>query len=117
MMTRKDELEATIRAAQQELDEIENQEGDEARLLLLDKCYKRRSSYSCPDLGEYWWLYYKITGVNGRRLSIFSFEKDIAGQISICPDSNWWRIKEEEEVIPEEFDEAWDRLREEITEL
>lgn len=116
-MTRKVELEAIIRKAQQELGEIRDREILVQHAPLVGCCYKQRTSYGCPNSpDDYWWFYFKVIGLNGPRFTVFYFDKDINGKITVDPECDWGRI-DELKITRAKFTEKWQEIQTEIANL
>ena len=70
------------------ISEIEFARDEERSAEFVGRYFKYRNSYSCPEKpSDYWYLYFKVTGYEGRRLRGFSFERDKYGKFFFDPNA------------------------------
>jgi hypothetical protein len=109
MSARKEELEFQLRTVSAELNEIKEAETEAANQALLGKCFKTRNNYSCPEKpSDYWWLYVKVTEIDGAALKCLRFQIDKGGRIDIEPGAFYasWGLNGYTEIKPAEFNKA-----------
>lgn len=105
-----DVLNRQIAIARNKVWKIEAAERYEKAKKLIGKSFRYRNSYSCPE-GEKdrWWLYMRVTGVSKDGfLTVFSFQIDKDGQITIEPEKR--RMHESnlgEPITLKKFRHAW----------
>lgn len=123
-MTRKEELQRRIEAADDarvELWRIEAQEAEYHNRALIGKCFKYRNSYSCPqDDNDYWWMYCKVLGVKGTSLQVWRFQTDKYKKVDVEPDTMLAREQLQigyHEIPLAEFDAAWQATMEKLERL
>ena len=67
----------------------------------IDKCFRYKNSYSCPEKPEdYWWVYSRVMGLDETALIVDSFQQDSFGKITIRLGEN----KYETVTLGEEID-------------
>jgi len=100
---------------QEELWKIDKAKDEARNSKLVGKCFKYRNSFSSPSAG--WWLYAKVTGVDGRWCIAFDFQKKEdetfeirTAQTFTCGDG--WG-----EISVKEFDTEWNRFLAELASL
>jgi hypothetical protein len=108
-MSRKEELEEIVAAgivARHELSDITDKETEAKTKALVGECFRFRNSYGS---GEKWWLYRIVTGVNGRNVYTFEFQKTANGEHRIEPRTVQWMglDKEDKPISRKEFWDAW----------
>lgn len=91
------------------ISEIETAEHEKESRQYVGRYFKTRNSYSCPQGDEdYWWLYTKITGFEGRANSGFQFQRDNDGRSSTDHrKANIYLRADYVEISRGEWDEAW----------
>lgn len=110
-MDRKSQLEATIKAARDELNAIrENDDQGEAEKL-VGNCYVFRNCYSCPDSdADYWNLYSRIIAAQAGSVRVVSFQVDKYGTLSIERQTRphqHYKSSENRLISLSEFLKAW----------
>lgn len=102
-------LYAQRREIAEKISEIEGAEIIPLTAGFLGRCYRFRNNYSCPkNKSDYWFLYAKVTGVDGRSLTLFQFQRDKDGRSSVEPDnSRFWGMEGYEEISHHEFHKQW----------
>ncbi len=117
--TRESELVEAIEKARDELSKIRSAAHAKQNMELIGRCFKYRNSYSLPEgPGDYWWMFCKVTGVEGDALLILEFQTDKYGETSIKKDSRnlgleMSHLSESSNYIPignDEFQAEWDSL-------
>lgn len=114
---RKKELQATVKKALGEFEQIESAERKERNRALIGKCFKYHNSYSCPEKpADYWWLYARVAGlVEDGWLKVWTFEKNGYGKWEIEFDTTRYGAFENYTPIPlSEFLSQWKKAVKEI---
>lgn len=83
---------------------------------LLGKTFKLRNCYSCPEKpSDYWPLYIKVQEIDkAGMLTMFQFEADKFGRISIRLDRYRYDVMGATEISAPEFNKAWRALQSKI---
>lgn len=87
------------------IDEIQTAKAERVSAALVGRYFKYRNNYSCPESDEdYWWLYMKVTGFDGSRLSGYSFQRDSDGKSFFDPAATTYNhLSGYEEITAQEF--------------
>ncbi len=121
-MTRKEQLQQSIEAADAarvELWRLEAQEAEDRNRAFIGKCFKYRNCFSCPQGPEdYWWMYGKVLSVQGTSIQMWQFQTDKYGEISISPSATCAQMTSNYQEIPlAEFNQAWQATMEKLERL
>lgn len=99
---------AERRALTERIGQIEHEVDSAETAPLVGRFWKYRNCYSCPESDDdYWWLYVKTTGHDGRWLSGFMFERANGGRSTAEPFTHRM-LHGYEEISAGEFNAAWD---------
>lgn len=99
-------------AASNALREIEQARDTEEHRKLIGKCFKYRSSYSCPESeADYWWDWSMVTGLDEHGgMVAFRFSRDCDGEIRIHPVEHFMVLSGHQKCGKDEFAQAWHRV-------
>jgi hypothetical protein len=94
----------------------EAEERDRRNAALVGKCFRGRTSYSCPEgPDDYWPVFAKVIGVEGGQLILFEFSCDKNGKYVIDPREKRTSIwSGYGEISESAFRDAWLRMVEEM---
>ena len=107
-MDRKQEIREQIKPLLDELNLLEREEKERETKGLIGRCFKYHNSYSCPKSdADKWWIYRRITGVDGGSLHSTSFQIDIDGKIEIEVTDTFNSVTGWQEVSESEYQNAW----------
>jgi hypothetical protein len=100
------------------ISEIEFARDEEKSAEFVGRYFKYRNSYSCPEKpSDYWHLYFKVTGYEGRRLKGYSFEQDKYGKFFFDPNAETFHhLTRYEEIEADEFARARSSFLSRLTE-
>lgn len=88
MATDIEQLERQRAELNERISEIREAEAEKVSAQLVGRCFKYRNNYSCPETdADYWWLYFKVTGFEGARLTGVSFQRDVYGEMRVDPNA------------------------------
>jgi hypothetical protein len=115
-MTDIDELRQKSNEAREALYAAEAAERDQRNAALVGKCFRGRSSYSCPEgPDDYWLTYAKVIDTDDGQIVLFEFQCDKHGKYMVEPRhkriSLWSGYSEISEAA---FRGAWLRMAEEM---
>jgi hypothetical protein len=112
------EAERQAKIANERLGKIRDAERFAENKSCVGKTYRYRNSYSCPEKpSDRWWLYAKVQSISkSGHLTVFLFETDKYGHISIQTDKYRYHMNDGYQPIPPaQFDKAWRALRQKIS--
>jgi hypothetical protein len=110
-MNRKEELNAIILEAKNELWKIEEIEEKEKNKLFVGKFFKYHNCYSCPEPEDYWWQYTAVEFMeDDGGLVSWNFEKDMYGKIEIETKTSFQLLDNHIEISEEEFYVAYESM-------
>jgi hypothetical protein len=94
------ELERQRKAISERIGEIQQAEDEKKSAQFVGRYFRYRNCYSCPEkASDYWWLYFKVTGYEGRRLTGYSFQRDKYGKSEFDPNAGAYHFLEGYEEI------------------
>ena len=107
-----EKLQKIIYDARQELNKIEDERKANEIKPLLDKCYRYRNNYSCPEKdSDYWWIYMKIIKIDGPNVTSMQFQTDKYGKVIIVGNCSLYGLNSGwEEITNTAFIRAWKLL-------
>ncbi len=107
-MDRKQEIREQMKPLLDELNSLEREEKERETKGLIGRCFKRHNSYSYPKSdADKWWIYRRITGVDGSSLHATSFQVDINGKIEIEVTDAFNSVTGWQEISESEYQSAW----------
>ena len=118
-MSELEDLRIQVKPLVARINEIEREQKTKEITAKLGKCYRYRNCYSCPKTdADYWWLYKRVTHINGGCLAGFSFEIDRKGKLEVDADSYVSHsLSGYEEISLTEFMQAWADFKNQILSL
>ena len=110
-MNRKQEIQNQIKPLIDELDAIHREEKEQELTTLVGRFFKYHNSYSCPESDDdRWWIYRKVTGVDGGRITATSFQTDVDGKVEIEKIAAFPSVTGWDEISESEYKNAWSEL-------
>lgn len=95
------------------INQIQDAQNSKENRKLLERCFRTRNNYSCPEkASDYWWLYFKVLRT-GSLVTCLSFEIDPNGNIIIRPSAEYYghQIAEYESITNEAFQKEWEKCQ------
>jgi hypothetical protein len=101
-------LQRQSREVQERIWEIENAEAEKETAEYVGRFFKARNSYSCPEKpSDYWWLYFKVTGFEGRFVTGFEFQRDKGGRSWSDPNVHRVIYSDHIEISQSDWNRQW----------
>lgn len=110
------QLEAQINKLRNELSTLRERREGEENAKLYRKCFKYRNSYSRPKPNEYWWLYLRVTAVEGSAIYVTQFQTDCNGKREFETTVRYGASLFTEEISEKEFSDAFAAFKKGIIE-
>lgn len=106
---RLEDIEADLAPLLAERSRIRDEESAAEAKALLGRCFKYRNCYSLPqEIGDYWWLYLKVTHIKEFSSVAFQFQIDKYGKVEIDPARQFFKPSDGYiEIGKREFDREW----------
>lgn len=119
---REKELTKIIGDARAEMESIETERAEKESKPLVGRFFKSRNNYSCPEKpSDYWFMYRRVTGADGVRLTTIDFYKDQYGRCVIEHGYTFTHLlvdsQHTSEIKPHEFQEAWRKFQQQVVNL
>lgn len=83
----KKKLTSELNTIRNQLWQIDSDEKERQNAPLVGLCFKYKNNYSIPEKpSDYWYMYSRVTSLNGDGLNVFSFQTDKDGKLTVEPD-------------------------------